>query len=324
MGDQVTETTEHQPALPTAAGAAGRQVTFPWSLAIGAAAAIVGLLPWIITGMRLPLQNLWATVVASHSMPIALLPLNQYAITLIAGMIVTGAALAGLLARTLQGRLSRRGPLGIALGVFLVQVSAAVQATLIVAAGLRDGTESAIYLTAMTAVVVLSIGFGALSLILIGRAPRAGALLGIAMSAIAVGVWLNGLIVPFGALPNDMSRWFLGVARWVPAILIGVAVAWCGVRTVWRAVAAVASLLILWLMPATITAVSAAVGSRVLARRPDQMLEFGVQVFQSALLLPEVSLVYLLVAIVTAAAGLVLRRLMQAREAGPTDLPSDR
>ena len=37
--------------------------SLPWwaALLIGVGAALVGLLPWIITGMRLPLQNLWAS-----------------------------------------------------------------------------------------------------------------------------------------------------------------------------------------------------------------------------------------------------------------------
>ena len=58
----------------------------------GAGSAVVGLLPWMITGMRLPLQNLWASDTLPKSMPVALLPLSNYAVTLIAGLLVTGDA----------------------------------------------------------------------------------------------------------------------------------------------------------------------------------------------------------------------------------------
>lgn len=55
-----------------------RTIGTPTYLALGAAAAIVGLIPWIITGMRLPLQNLWATDTRPADMPLALLPFSQY------------------------------------------------------------------------------------------------------------------------------------------------------------------------------------------------------------------------------------------------------
>jgi hypothetical protein len=62
-------------------------------------AALVGLLPWLITGIRRPLQNLRATSTSPESMPVALLPFSQYALTLIVGLIVTGSAIAGVVAR---------------------------------------------------------------------------------------------------------------------------------------------------------------------------------------------------------------------------------
>src|SRR5690606_40914719 len=46
--------------------------------AIGVAAAVVGLLPWLLTGMRLPLQNLWSHPTSPEDMQHAQLVFNQY------------------------------------------------------------------------------------------------------------------------------------------------------------------------------------------------------------------------------------------------------
>ena len=63
----------------------------------GMAFAIIGLVPWLVTDMHLPLQNLWAAEVSPDQMPITLLPFSQYYLELLAAMIVIGAALAGWL-----------------------------------------------------------------------------------------------------------------------------------------------------------------------------------------------------------------------------------
>jgi hypothetical protein len=60
-------------------------------------------------------------------------------------------------------------------------------------------------------------------------------------------------------------------------------VAWAGIRSVGRSLAALSSLLILWILPAAVTALSAAAGTRNLALRPAEMFDFGVQVFTSAI-----------------------------------------
>jgi hypothetical protein len=316
-------TTSDQIDTPAPSAAAPRWLTFAWGLAIGAGSALVGLLPWLMTGMRLPLQNLWATTVEPDAMPIALLPFSQYSITLIVGLIVFGSAIAGLLARALRARLSRRGFLGIALGVFLVQIGAATQSTLVVASGLRDGAYSAIYVIGLIAVAVVSIGVGALVMVLIGRAARPGATLGFAMAAVATQGWLSALVVPPGAFVTETSMWWLDLARYVPAIIVGVAIAWCGIRSIGGALAAVGSLLILWIAPVALMAVSVAVGSRALASQPDQMVDYGAEVFMSVLMAAQNSIPPLLIAIVIAGIGVASRQLISSwpRRSEPAEPP---
>jgi hypothetical protein len=286
----------------------------PWvPPCIGVAAAIAGLLPWILTGMRLPLQNLWATETLPDRMPVVLLPFSQYALMLTAALVITGAAAAGLAARATRPRLRRGGVVAIFTGLLATQVIAAAQTTTVVRAGLEERAESDLYLAAVLAVVVLAVFVGTAVFWLTATAPRAGALLGLSIAAIAFGPWLNGLIVPFGSIPAEWAGALIGWTRWIPPILIGIAIAWCGISTAGRVIAALASLLLLWVAPALVTGVVNAAGSRVLADSPADMLDYAVQVTRMALFVPEIALPPIVVAIVVATAGLVGRAVIRRR-----------
>ena len=297
---------------PAPSPAAPRWLTFAWGLGIGAGSALVGLLPWLITGMRLPPEDPLASPVDPEATPIALLPFGQYSIPLIVGLIVFGSAVAGLLARTLRERLSRRGFLGIALGVFLVQIAAATQSTLAVASRQQDSTYSATFIAGLIAVAVVSIGVGALAMVLIGKAARPGATLGFALAAVAVEAWLRGLVVPPGTFVTEASMWWLNLAGYVPAIIVGVAIAWCGIRSIGSVIAAVGSLLILWVAPVALMAVSVAVGSRAFAPQPDQAFDYGAEVLMSVQMAALNSIPPLLIAIVIAGIGLASRQLVSS------------
>lgn len=290
-----------------------------WLLVLpGVAAGLVGLLPWLATGMRLPLQNLWAFETMPETMPIALLPFSQYALTSIVGLIVTGSAVAGLVARTLRRRMPRRGFAGLLVGVLAVQVVALAQTAVTVQAGLQHRLESTVYVVALIALTLFSIAVGALVLWLIARAPRAGALIGLAFGSIAVGFWASTLLHPFLGVVSGEVSWLLGALRWLPAVLIGAAISWCGVGTIGRVVAAIASLVVLWLAPALATAVSSAAGTRVLATRPAEMLDYGLGVFAAASTLPELVLPPIAVAIVVAGIGLGVRAVVARGVAVPS------
>lgn len=281
---------------------------------IGVAAALVGLLPWLITGMRLPLQNLWASETMPGDMPLVLLPFSQYAIVLIAALLITGGAVAGIVGRATRARQSRGAFLALLLGVILVHVISIVQTARVVASGLQDRGEATIYLVLLTTVAVLGALMGMLVLVLIARAPRAGALIGLTLAALALDPWLGGLLAPLGSMPNDFVLDVLGLLRWVAPILVGIAIAWCGVGSAGRIAAAVGSLALLWIAPATLTAVTSAAGSRVLARDLPGMLEYGLSVFEMALFEPSLALPPLVVAVVVATLGLVIRAASRQRQ----------
>ena len=312
-----------QPAVGTTAAASRPLNTWAW-VGIGAASAAVGFLPWAIRGMRLPLQNLWGSSTLPADMPMALLPFNQYFITLIAGIIVVGAATAGLVARSNRARQGRRGLAALTAGLLAVQVIAIVQSAAVVGGGLRPGRESIVYLVAVVAVAVASFLIGTLVYVLIARMPPPGALIGMAIAAIAVGWWLDALVLPDPVSVNEAQMALIGLVRWVPAFLCGAAIAWCGITTIGRVIAALVAIAALAIGPAFATAVTSAAAMRVLAPYPTEMLGYGVQVFQQALGNADLTLRPVVTATIVAAAGLALagvlrrrRRQLAAAEARP-------
>ncbi|GAA1056423.1 hypothetical protein GCM10017608_32380 [Agromyces luteolus] len=289
-------------------------------LLIGAAAAAVGLLPWLVGGMRLPLQNLWATDAPPEEYPLVLLPFSQYHLSLIAALLIVGAAIAGIAARATRRLRRRSGVAWTLIGLLSVQVSAIVHTAVVVSEGLEDRFESDLYLAALVAVAVLANLIGVAVMLLVASAPRAGAVIGLAVAAVLSSSWLGGLLLPDPALAGPTAEPVLFVLRWLPAVLVGAAIAWGGIGTVGRVIAAVVALALLWIGPALITAVSSAAGSRVLARRPDEMIDYAVGVFRSASTLPEIVVPPLVVAVAVAAIGLV-GRLVVRRSRASTDHP---
>ena len=285
-------------------------------LLLGLGSAISGLLPWIITGMHLPLQNLWA--VSTTDMPIGLLPFSQYYIFLIAALIVIGSTVAGVVARATAAQHPQSALAALIGGVVGVQTIALVQTAIVVMSGLRDERASTLYLAALTTGTVAAILLGVGILVLIARAPRAGALVGVSVSAIAFGSWLSGLLFPVGSVVSSspLTDAFGAVIHVVPAIVIGAAIAWAGIGTVGCVVAAIVSLLMLWFGPTLVTAVSAAVGSRVLLPYPAEMLDYGVGVFRMAIGMPELWLSNVALAAAIGFVGIVARRVVERRRVG--------
>ena len=299
--DLETETGQQPRLLPS----------WAWLL-VGMVLAVIGLLPWLVTGLRLPLQNLWATETRPEQMPRVLLPFNQYAVVLIIAVLVTGAAAAGLSARVLQQRRGRRGVWAVSGGVLLVQLAAVLQTASVVERGLSGRRVSTLYLAGLVAVALLSVMVGVLALGLIAAAPPAGAVIGLSIGALALGPWLDGLVVPFGSLvTSETTPHLLAVLRWAPPVLVGAAIAWAGLRTIGRIAAAAAALALVWVVPALTTSILNAAGTRVLARYPAEMIRYAVEVFTAALTTPALVLPPILTTVIVAAAGIAGRHALR-------------
>lgn len=292
-----TEGPQPEPLAPTLA------------VIVGVVASFIGLMPWLVTGTRLPVQNLWAVPTVPDEMPLVLLPYSQYTVMLIVSLLIVGASLAGLAARTLGPRTTCRSAGFTALGVLLVHTAAIAQTTVAVALGLQQSNQAAQYLALLTAVAIVSSVAGVGILLLIARAPVPGAAIGLSVTAVLLAVWL-------GSLTSGNAVLFTA-AQWMPAVLVGLIIAWGGLRSVGRVAGALASLLVLWVGPALVTAISSAAGTQALAHSPEELLEHGVRVFLS-LLDPEFSLAPLITAVsigVVGAVALAVGRLRARRAA---------
>lgn len=240
-----------------------------WPVAIGVVGAVVGLAPWLLGGMRLPLQNLWREPTAPEEMPLVLLPFNQYTVAGLIGLLGVGAAITGLLTRPLVGRLGPSAVVRVAAGLLAVQLVAITQTAITVGLGLRPGIMSAIYLAGLTAIALMASGLGLLAFFLIARGRPPQALIGLTLGAIALSYW-----APIVLLVNVLMARFtvlLYVLAPVSAVLVGVAIGWCGLRGKGHVAAAVGSLLLLWVLPAAMHGVSFGLGSRVLLPRPAEL-----------------------------------------------------
>ena len=233
---------------------------------------------------------------------------------------MVGGAAAGIAARALAGRRPRFGTSALVLGVLAVQVLAAVQSSVVTVRSLEESSRTQVYAAAIGAVIVLSLAMSQLVLLLIARAPAPGATIALSLAAIVSASWVGAAFRDLMLLgPNELVQVISLILRWMPAVLVGCAIAWCGFRTAGRVAAVIVSLAALWIGPAFFTAVSSAAGTRVLAPYPTEMAEYALHVFVMALTMPELAVSPLVVALIIGIAGsLLLTRLRRGHGARST------
>lgn len=251
-------------------------------MAAGAIGAVAGLAPWFATGARLPLQNLWASTVLPDAMPFALLPVSQYDVLTVLALLATGAVAAAIAAARL--RLPRWAT---AVGLAVVHVVALAQAFSVAAEGLEVGSTAdsrvVLYFGAMLAAAVVSAALAQIAFRLVTSPSDATRAVGVALVALPVSSWCAlWMRVAFGA--GSIPGGLLAVIPWIPAILIGVALGWCGFRPMTRIIVWVVALALLWVLPALTTAFASATGTRVLGDDVAEMVDYGLAVFPLALL----------------------------------------
>lgn len=226
----------------------------------GVAAVIAALVPWIRTGMAIPLQDLWSRPSAPAEAPSMFLPLNQYYLMTLAGLVLTAGAIGGLVARGAPPEHRRRSGDLSALGLVLALAGCAVQSGLAYSSMRPKSDGVAVSLVLLLVWVVLCSAGAVVLLLLLARSTRAGASVASAIAAPAVGVWVSALTAP--ELVSSTAVVSSGDLRWLPAVLVGLALAWCGLRTGGRVAAWAMSLVLLWVVPAVLMAIGAAASSQ--------------------------------------------------------------
>lgn len=301
--------TEHERSASGRTAPATRRgrsgATGAFGLLIGLAAGFLSLAPWLLTGGTLPLQNLWASQTMPEDMPFSLLPLSQYMLRDLGGIMAAGGTTAALAFRWWRPGRRRAGLWSVAAGLTAAYLTAVVQSFLELRAGLALGPGAhpyaAYYFYGMLAGVLAAV---AVSLVLLaalaGGSPNQAAL-GAALAATPAAWWLfawlelgaAGMLVPVSL-----------VMQWLPAAAVGAALALLGWRTLRNRAVWAASLAVLWATGPIAWAVQFVAGSRAIVGRPGQA-EAGLDALSSGLTaqMPVVA-----AALVIGIAGSVLRR----------------
>jgi hypothetical protein len=285
---------------------------------IGAGGAVLGLLPWIVSGV-LPLQNLWAAQTEPSSMPFVLLPLSQYYATLLFSLVLLGGVFAGLAVRVAR----RRRTVAVwpaALGVALVHLIAAVQSFGALAGGLglwggAGDPRAALYFGGLLGGTIVATLLAQLGLWMTTHRSVAVASLGIALAAVPFGTWV---VRWFGAFagPTGPGELVSTVVFWMPGVIVGTALVWCGVRPLSRLIVWVIALLGLWMTPALFTAIGYGLGMRVLQGDLREMAEASMQLFP--VVLAEMWRPVVL-AVAISVVGSIMRVALEKRSARTTD-----
>ena len=273
------------------------------SLVVGIVASAVLLFPSWVGGGRLPLQNLWHEQTMPEDMPFSLLPLSQYYALSIFVMLLLGGVVAGLVVRMLR---ARAWPA--ALGMLLVQVIVTAQSFTVLANGLGIGDRSAgpremLYFGGMLGGVLIGMLLAQLGCWMASRPSMPLPALAVALAAVPARSWVGFMIASFNPItgyPQEVGM----VLRWVPAVIVAAALIWCGVRPLSRLVVWVVGLLALWVLPAVFTALSNALGMRVLDGDVREMAQVAAQIFPMAL---GVEVLPVVVALVFAGLGTAVR-----------------
>lgn len=188
----------------------------------------------------------------------------------------------------------------------LVHVTVQSFAVLAGGLGIADGSAGAremLYFGGMLGGVLIGMLLAQLGCWMASRPAVPLPALAVALSAVPARTWLGYTIASFNPItgyPQEVGM----VLRWVPAVIVAAALIWCGVRPLSRLVVWVFGLLALWVAPAMFTALSNALGMRVLDGDVREMAQVAAQIFPMAL---EVEVLPVVVALVVAVVGTVVR-----------------
>ncbi|WP_353115016.1 hypothetical protein [Microbacterium sp.] len=249
-------------------------------VALGVVSVAVGIMPWLASGGILPLQNLWTDGTLPNEMPFALLPVSQYYAVTMFVLLLLGGVFAGL-ARRAFARSWAAWPIG--LGVLIGHIVVVVQSFVADAKGLDLGDARAVlYLGGLIGIAVVGILVAQLAFWMCTARSTGVAALGTALAAVPFANWV-GLWVNDAAGISGAPEWILLALRWLPAVVVGLALVWCGLRPPVRLIVWLVSLGALWLVPAAFGAVQYGLGMRVLQGDIAEMMQASAQVFPQML-----------------------------------------
>ncbi len=271
---------------PSPKSAAPRTLAVISGLVIGLLGVAISLLPHLLSGARMPLQNLWIRTTAPENMPFSLLPLSQYYLLQLVGILAFAATFTGCLAHFTFPARRRSVALGATLGVALGLLVAIAQSFWALAQGLGIGAsaknlENLYFWGLLIGILVFSTIAVFTTHVFVHGSPTLSAIMW-ALVAVTLTSWALSWATITGPLTGDPTMYGY-VQRFLPAVIIGLALAWYGWRPLARLLVWVLDLALLFFIPITATAIQSAAGMRVLKGQVNEMLAYGSEVFRAQL-----------------------------------------
>jgi hypothetical protein len=231
-----------------------RAAVLPWAraaLVAAGAAWLVGALPWLLDGMRLPISSGWPGVAPDETVRVAL-PFGEYHLVDLLVVTVVGGA-AGVLASRIPRAFRTASAAGWAGATgALVGLALALAHTLwTVWPLLRGGAETALLVVTLVVLGVLGSTLGAAAGVGIVRRSWWSPV-GAALLAACLGTWVVRVVV--AVLGDRAANVVMLATPWVMATLVAGALVWTGCSPAWRWAWWPVVLGILWVVPAVFSA----------------------------------------------------------------------
>ena len=247
---------------------------------------VVGALPFLLTGLRLPPQNLWDTEQPAESMPHVALPFSQYQLSFLLAIGVVGGVAAALTGMAAAPERRDRAVRAALVGAALAAAAALAQTSLVVRGGLDGSKRAELYLSALVAVTVV----GAVLGLVVGRAVTRGRpgvrAVGLAVLSVLLTGWLGFLLLVQRSIGSTLWQGVFTAIPWVTAVVAGLGLALCPPRSRRAVLAWLAALVVVWVGPAVLAAGGYVAGSRAMlsSSPPSEWLDAGWDVLRAALL----------------------------------------
>ncbi|MEG3615300.1 hypothetical protein [Isoptericola haloaureus] len=222
---------------------------------LGAGAAVVGLLPWIMAGW----QPSWPTYPNKPDLFVhTFLPFSPDLLALMLGVVVLPGAIVGVALRPRTAAIPGRVDAAATAGLVLVIAGAALQSVAVTAPRLRPETSGLLDVAVGLTAVAVALAISVLVSRVLARRTVPAATVAAAAGAAAAGYWLESVLrIPWGwglQLPDEVIVTLALITQIIPAILLGAALAWCGWTPRRRIWAWTVALLIFWVGQAVLDA----------------------------------------------------------------------
>lgn len=230
-----------------------RRTTTVTAAALAVAGFVLGLLPWLVHGARLPVSTAWPGH-AVGATPWVALPFSEYRADTLLALSALSGALAVLLPHVVLRR-RLRPALPVVVGIVLaLQLLALVQTVTAVGGGLADRAAGAVLVGVLAAIAVLGGLAGTAAGLLMARGGAVAGTLSATALVWLLPPWVSMLVAYGGGGPSPTQMSLVGLGPWLAAVLHGLALARLGLGSGRRVAAWVGSLVLALVVPAVLIA----------------------------------------------------------------------